>query len=118
MASLATALKQAGLGLGAFGIGCFGLGMRAMPAQAATLPATLSAIGPGVLRSTADTLPLAKPANPSADQLADQGVEAFTQGDRTAAFDYWQQAMLLYREGGRSHPKQPVCSKILALSTG
>ena len=91
-------LEKLTFGMGAFGIGLFALGIRAMPVNAA--PST--DLSPALLQSTADTIPVSSPEVYRADQLANQGVAAFTQGNQLAAFDYWQQAMLLYRVADES----------------
>ncbi len=92
-ASSLKAFEFRALGFGALTIGALSLATPVPLAQAAVVK---------VAALPSATLPLSVPSPEilEANQLSDQGVEAFTQGDRPAAFDYWQRAMLLYRSAG------------------
>ncbi|MEO0885750.1 MAG: tetratricopeptide repeat protein, partial [Cyanobacteria bacterium J06648_10] len=86
-AALSRTLSKIGIGV------FFALSVQALPTQAA--PST--GVSFATLQATASVIPVSSTEEQRANQLANQGVQAFSAGDRTAAFNYWNQAMLLYR---------------------
>ena len=89
----------------AYSVGAVTLGMQGLPAVAAPftnlLPAITQAGGLAASGSAAGGVMSGNsPESRMANQLANQGVQAFTSGDQKAAFGYWQQALSLYNAAG------------------
>lgn len=82
--------------IGVLSVGAVAMSWQLKPAYAVSS----TNFQPALLRATAEALP-AVSEEQAADQFANQGVDAFTQHDYLAAYEYWQQAMLLYRMDGR-----------------
>jgi len=91
--SVKTAVKLA------CGLGVITLGMQALPAVAVSSTDVRSVLTQSAGgQVTGGILSGNSPESRQADELANQGVQAFSQGNHDAAFRYWQQAQALYSQ--------------------